>query len=349
MSEQTHAIYRKIEHFLTENNLSPTPTNYAVAFAHLQKHSPKLSSAINHHLQKHGKLNETFTQQIFSEFIQQPDYNSETIYPALQDLLTEVYSVVEKSHLDNVSYIKTLNAASTKLDDTQQESNIQMLVGLLKKSTDSMRNSQEKLSMRLQKAEQESEQLQQQLHQVAQAAMFDDLTGLLNRAGLRTKLEEHAKESGVPLEESLYSVIVFDLDKFKSINDTYGHPFGDRVLSNTGSVITKHIRGTDLAVRFGGEEFIVVLPDTDLHGAHQVAEKIRRAIGNVRWINRRTNEKLSAITISAGIAQSNLNADLTLDDVIQVADDALYRAKNNGRNCCYMLHHEQYPSRVNEQ
>lgn len=348
MSEQTHAIYRKIEHFLTENNLSPNPTNYAVAFAHLQKHSSKLSQAINEHLHKHGKLNETFTQQIFSEFIQQPDYNNETIYPALQSLLTEVYSVVEKSHLDSASYIKTLNAASVKLDETQPESNIQMLVGLLKKSTDSMRTSQEKLSQRLQQAEQESEQLQQQLHQVAKAAMFDDLTGLLNRAGLRKKLEEQSEVSGVPFEESLYSVIVFDLDKFKSINDTYGHPFGDRVLSNTGSVITKHIRGNDLGVRFGGEEFIVILPDTDLQGAHQVAEKIRRAISNVRWINRRTNEKLSAITISAGISQSYQSANLTLDDVIQVADDALYRAKNNGRNCCYMLHHQQYPSRVNE-
>ncbi len=335
MSEQKKDIYRKIESFLTVNSLSPIPTNYTVAYTYLQQHSVKLNEVIDQHLKKHSRLNETFIQQAFSEFIQHPDFNADEIYPALQALLSDVYSVVETSQDSSSSFLQTLHSTSDQLDETQTKANIATLVQLLKASTDSMVESQEKLYLKLQQAEQESENLQARLNSVSQAAMLDDLTGLLNRAGLRKKLEDLSIELGSPFEASQYSVVVFDLDKFKNINDTYGHPFGDRVLGNTGSLILKHIRGGDLAVRFGGEEFIVILPETDLQGARQVAEKIRLAIGNVRWTNKRTNEKLSAITISAGIAEAMPNS--TLNDVIQIADDALYQAKKNGRNCCYPI------------
>lgn len=155
------------------------------------------------------------------------------------------------------------------------------------------------------------------------AATIDTLTGLPNRRGVARFLEDamaYVREGG------RYAVLLLDVDHFKSINDLLGHQTGDRALAQIGRSIAENIRGVDVAGRFGGEEFLVLLRDASRDRAMQVAERLRAAIeaSGLEYADGK------AVTISIGVAYAR-PADSS-DDVVERADRALYRAKNAGRN-----------------
>jgi two-component system cell cycle response regulator len=135
---------------------------------------------------------------------------------------------------------------------------------------------------------------------------------------------EQAATRGKPL-----TVLVLDIDHFKHINDTYGHDAGDDVLRDFALRIRKSIRGIDLACRYGGEEFVVIMPETDLAVATMVAERLRRRIAGEPFPIQRGARSLD-VTISVGIA--SLATGDAAADVLKRADQALYRAKRDGRN-----------------
>jgi two-component system cell cycle response regulator len=159
-------------------------------------------------------------------------------------------------------------------------------------------------------------------------AITDQLTGLHNRRYMSSHLDNlmgAAHRSGKPL-----AFVIMDIDYFKSVNDTYGHDIGDEVLREFAKRIGANIRGIDLACRYGGEEFVVVMPETDAAFAYAVAERLRKSIETTPIDITRAPGKLG-ITISIGIASSEDAAD-TADALLRRADQALYSAKRNGRN-----------------
>src|ERR1700742_4352853 len=159
-------------------------------------------------------------------------------------------------------------------------------------------------------------------------AITDALTGLHNRRYMESHLAtlaEQASSRAKPL-----ALMLLDIDYFKSINDNYGHDAGDDVLREFAVRVRKSIRGIDLACRYGGEEFVIVMPETDLHVAGMVAERLRRAIaGDPFAVNK--GDKRIAVTISIGLATLQIKGE-PIADVLKRADRALYRAKNDGRN-----------------
>jgi len=165
---------------------------------------------------------------------------------------------------------------------------------------------------------------QSKLHKLATT---DSLTKLLNRRQI-TKLSTNAldKESQHTRKMSL---MIFDLDHFKVVNDTYGHEIGDQVLVKCSSLLNNELRSTDLLSRWGGEEFLIVMPNIDLAIAQQKAELIRKKIKHFDW-KQEIGVPLS-ITISGGLAEIEVNE--TLSHAIGRADKALYRSKRSGRDC----------------
>jgi two-component system cell cycle response regulator len=159
-------------------------------------------------------------------------------------------------------------------------------------------------------------------------AITDQLTGLHNRRYMSRHLDNlvsGAQKTGKPL-----AFLIMDIDHFKSVNDTHGHDIGDEVLREFASRISANIRGIDLACRFGGEEFVVVMPDTDMDFASTVAERLRKSVETNPFVISRAPGKLN-VTISIGIAASLNNGD-TAEALLHRADQALYRAKREGRN-----------------
>lgn len=172
-----------------------------------------------------------------------------------------------------------------------------------------------------------AEQLRTHVRASLEMAVTDALTGLYNRRYLEThlgQLIEHAANRGKAL-----SVLTLDVDFFKAVNDTYGHDAGDRVLQEIAGRIRANIRNIDLACRTGGEEFVIVLPGTDIQTAERVGERIRKAVAS-RIFNAGPDCQLN-ITASVGIAALEGLED-RVDDILKRADQALYRAKREGRN-----------------
>lgn len=158
------------------------------------------------------------------------------------------------------------------------------------------------------------------LHRLAR---HDELTGLSNRLAANERL--HIEFTGMRRTHQPYSVLMMDLDLFKRVNDTYGHAVGDRVLRQLARTIEANLRESDFVARFGGEEFLALLPDTPLADAYQVAEKLREAV------EAQPDPTAGRLTVSIGVALATpQQANEYL--AVRLADDCLYEAKNLGRN-----------------
>ncbi len=153
-------------------------------------------------------------------------------------------------------------------------------------------------------------------------ARTDNLTGILNRIAFEEILSrevENARKNGEPL-----SLVIFDIDNFKQINDTYGHPFGDRVIKKVASIALENLGEADIIARWGGEEFIILMPGKNLRRAVAISDKIRRKIQSYRF-----KDELM-VTASFGVAQ--LTRDDDVPRLVLRADKALYQAKREGKN-----------------
>jgi len=172
-----------------------------------------------------------------------------------------------------------------------------------------------------QRLEHERADLQRRHDDLKREASHDPLTGLLNRSALkRLRANPEAMQR---LDAGIYTLAVIDIDHFKQVNDRHGHLLGDQALRAVARVVAHGIRQGDLAVRYGGEEFLLVLPSTPLAGAFEVAERIREAASQVALP--------FPITVSIGLAAGDPAIDLP-EQVFERADQALYRAKAGGRN-----------------
>lgn len=245
-----------------------------------------------------------------------------TIAKGESDRFTELHSGDELEQL-----VDAFNLMSVRLNDSRTQTEIAQRA--LQQARD---NLEERILERTRELTEVNERL---LHEVAEraraeellahTARSDPLTELMNRRAMIEHLEHQAKRfarTGAP-----FVAMLGDLDRFKHINDTYGHDAGDQALIETARRLVRGIRGQDLVARWGGEEFLILLPDTDLAGGAVVAEKIRASIAATRLPIGPDGHPL---TISLGLAA--FGAGMTIDQCIKAADTALYAAKRQGRN-----------------
>lgn len=230
--------------------------------------------------------------------------------------------------LISVASIATIATLSTKLSFPMESPALQLITAmwfavlLLKGATVNLIGSQ--LRERANKANQE---LKQVLSKVADLADHDELTGLPNRRMILRLLT--AAHQRLKVEHLPYAVALLDIDRFKAVNDRFGHSVGDSVLRVFAGVIANGLRAGDYAARYGGEEFLVLMPGTHSEAdAMRTAERLRAAVASYAW------DDLSnslAVTTSIGVSLATL--DECAEDIVKRADSGLYRAKSEGRNC----------------
>ena len=184
-----------------------------------------------------------------------------------------------------------------------------------------------------QKLAKQQNELEEKNRLLQKQANFDNLTGLCNRRLFREMTEKeilYIKRSKSPA-----SIMLIDLDLFKSINDKYGHPVGDILLKQISALIKRELRESDLVSRWGGEEFLCLMRNTDLASAASIAERLRYLIENSIFC-----EPLEAVSITASIGISALGdySENDFEKAYMYADKAMYRAKDAGKNCCIVYH-----------
>ncbi len=179
------------------------------------------------------------------------------------------------------------------------------------------------LFLQLQKIMNENESLKKENRMLQKHVRIDPLTQVYNRSFMNQAIEDEMARCSRYGKK--FSIVILDLDYFKDINDTYGHPAGDVVLKKAAQIFKNHVRQSDSVFRYGGEEFLIILSETDIEGAAVVADKIRNLISKAdfKGVGRQ-------VTLSAGVAECNGYS--TRETLLDKVDKALYEAKKTGRN-----------------
>ena len=224
-----------------------------------------------------------------------------------------------------------VRSAAAGLDrDVGRQPDIETLVRDANKSLVALNESYEVLVRQMKQLIEDKEALEGELRaaneRLAEEATTDPLTGLPNKRALETALRRDLARAS--REEQPLSVIVVDVDHFKRFNDDFGHTIGDEVLRSLGGLLSEHVRAGDVPARFGGEEFVVVLPNTDTTGAQQLAERIRTELERMP-----VPEGIPTVTASFGVASvQGPGCEDQAQPLFDRADKALYAAKQSGRN-----------------
>ena len=306
------------------------PRNYEIWYVYATGYNAPLNKVINETLARNGGLSEADLEQIYENYLShikasdRIDKVGARVIGEIDDVMGLIVDGLGMSR----TYDAKLGGASEKLRGAKTSDQIKAVVDGLLKSTREMQEANKALENRLALSKAEISNLQHSLEAIRAESLTDPLTGLGNRKYFDRSIEmavRTAQASGEPL-----SLLLFDIDHFKSFNDSYGHLTGDQVLRLVAMSLKQTIKGQDITARYGGEEFVVVLPATALRQALTVADHIRRAVMAKELKKKSTGEILGRVTISVGV--SMLKPDDTTDSLIDRADACLYAAKRSGRN-----------------
>ncbi len=309
------------------------PISYAVWYEYARGTKPALTEGVDAELQRQERLTVDSTYALYSKYLVEPA--EQVLVRArsnLMELLDKVQQAVSQADRDAVGFDEHLNAFKHELKSAASLEDLGGHVSAMLEQSQRMSDGFGRLSTELEGSQGEVQRLTQELHQMREEALTDALSGLLNRRGFNRELERLAPKLGGEDGQALgvLSVIMFDIDHFKRVNDTYGHPLGDRVIAAVSRSIRDCVGQAGVAARYGGEEFAVLLPAQPIAVAESLAQAIRKRVEQGRIRRREGEEPIDGVTISAGVAA--WHRDDNLATVVERADRALYASKKAGRN-----------------
>jgi diguanylate cyclase len=306
------------------------PRNYEIWYAYASGYNPSLNQTINETLQKYGTLTEADLEKVYAAYLSPArlTYKLDKVGSRVMDEINQVMAMVDSAVGSASSYQVSLTDATNRLGTAKDREGIRAIVESLVQTASEMQKNNQTLEQSLNASRQEISQLQQSLEAVRTESLTDPLTNLSNRKHFDHAIAKALHDS-IERNEPM-SLILTDIDHFKTFNDTWGHLTGDQVLRLVALSMKQNVKGQDIAARYGGEEFAIVLPNTVLRAAVTVADHIRRAVMSKELMKRSTGQNLGRVTISAGVATARPGD--TVQSLIARADNCLYAAKRGGRN-----------------
>lgn len=328
MSNESYASAKKYadlaNQLLVKHAIPPTPINYSVLFVFVNGTKPELNKLINLQLKENKPLDCVFIGDLFNQFISTNEQVEKSVIAPLSESIEHLMSKLEQQASSDQAAAEDLTKIDRALANHKQTGSLSQIVNYLTKTVNRSVEQHKQLSAALVQANDEMQTLRKKLQESKKEAISDALTGLLNRRGAEEKLE------AIDIEKT-HTSLVIDIDHFKKINDNFGHFVGDKVLQRVANSITSTISEGDIAVRYGGEEFIVVMVDKDANQAKSIAERIRLSVASLKLKQKNSDSYLPQISVSIGVAQTQ--GEKNWRDVFDRADEALYQAKSSGRNC----------------
>lgn len=327
--DQTCALAESALRLMREHGIPPEPENFAVWYAYAAGSNVALKRDVDTLIAGEEAFTPSVNARLYREHVTS-SVDSGQLERTAQQLEAElgnVLTALSDAGDDAARYGTTLEQAAEAMADGTSNA-VGAMLARLAVATRQMQHENHSLQSRLETSTDEISLLKADLENLRHEAATDGLTGVANRRLFDEEIERavaRSVEDGAPL-----SLLMVDIDHFKTFNDTYGHPVGDQVLKLLAATVTACIKGRDTLARYGGEEFAVILPETALEGAMALAESIRRTVGNRQLRNRHTGESLGSIAVSIGVAC--LQTGEAPENLVSRADAALYQAKAAGRN-----------------
>jgi diguanylate cyclase len=327
--EQSSEWLRLALPLMARNQVPVTPENYWVWYQYVSGGIPPLNETIDRAFERGETVDEATTKTLYKRYIENPGQEHlSQAEDTVRRLLESITDSLNSADSEVSRYEASLGECADELRAEVTTERLRNLVEALTGSTERMHEGTVTLHANLDESRGEVRALRQELAQVRAQAKIDPLTKLANRFGFEDGIA--ALRARPPTRGSGHAVLIADIDKFKDVNDRYGHVFGDKILKVVAKAIAAIAGPDDIVARFGGEEFVIVLNDTDLDSAVAAAEKLRAGLEAGRIFNPKTDQEIERITVSVGVTE--FDPEEVVEAAIDRADGALYEAKNNGRN-----------------
>ncbi len=305
------------------------PISYTVWYEYVRGTRPELRENVDDELKLHERLTAALTYSLYSKHLVEPAEQAlMTARTNLLGLVEQVKLAVHQAEGDTAGFDTRLNEFQRDLAAAETIEDMGGRVSSMLVETQRVSDGFGRLSTQLDQSKSDVRRLTEELHQIREDALTDALSGLLNRRGFDRELRRLAPKEGA--QDRALTMIMLDIDHFKKVNDTYGHPLGDRVIAAVGQLIRDCLGEAGVAARYGGEEFAVLLPSQPIEIAESVAQSIRQRVEQGRIRRREGEEPIGGVTVSAGVAAWQPDEDLA--SLIERADRALYASKRAGRN-----------------
>ncbi|PVB63661.1 GGDEF domain-containing protein [Labrenzia sp. 011] len=316
--------------YIKKNTLPAYPRCYELWYTYSAGYNQGLNRAINETIKANGRVSTEEMLTLYGRFLS-PIRLGDRLDEVGTKVSREVEELVDSLKLSadaTSDYGTALERAVDKIKSVSDPKKLQHYVTHLVKSTQSAVASNRKLESQLLESKKHIENLQSSLEAIRYESLTDELTTLSNRKHFDNAIEraiEKAQTGGAG-----FALLMTDIDHFKKFNDTYGHQTGDQVLRLVALAVKQNIKAQDVACRYGGEEFAIILPQETLESASEIGERIRVAVMSKELVKRSTGENLGRVSISVGIA--TYQGTDNVHSIVSRADEALYAAKNAGRN-----------------
>lgn len=316
--------------------LKPEPLNYAVWFTYCAGESLDLKAELDQYFKAKTPITPDINEALFAKYIAQALVGAadqatrqklDDANDRLAKTLNSVMSLVASGTQGTEGFAQALEKFKGEVDAIA-DPNLASAVKAVVAETQKMVSLNAQLQSQLALASKDIGALKSDLNAIRKDAFTDALTEIPNRKAFNKQMEEFT--GALKAKSGYLSLLMTDIDKFKSFNDKHGHVVGDQVLKVVAKTLAKNVRDSDFAARYGGEEFAVLFPNTRLKDAIVIAEKARNSVRAKDMQNRRTGENLGKVTISIGVAEYTLGE--SIEDFIARADTALYLAKQMGRD-----------------
>lgn len=308
---------------LEEYHLSPSPINYSVVFIYANNTNVALTEKMNL-LINNGDISDITINELYEEYVSQSAQIDKEVLSPLNETIDTALGKLQQQVSCEEKAVNNLQKIDKALSKSVHKNALQQIISYIQTTVNDSVEQHKVLSEELTSTNNEINDLKTKLKEAKQDAISDALTGFLNRKGCDEKL------ANIDIEDT-HTSLVIDIDHFKSINDNFGHLIGDKVIQRVAHSIKSHLSNDDIAVRYGGEEFVVIAVNKALYEAQDIAERIRLAICKLKLKQKNSDSFLPQISVSIGIAETK--NETHWQDVIERADKALYDAKNSGRNC----------------
>lgn len=302
------------------------PVNYAVWYEYVSGDNAALTQAIDSRLQNNEPITAELTQQLYEKYVlmDMPERIGST-HNGLKLVVDNTLENINRAEFAASQYSNGLSQSQSQLEHCNDVQELKSLVSQILSNTQQLSQSSSELRNELSRSTREIMKLREELEAVKQSARTDGLTGLLNRGSFDRELAELCRDQNMQ-----FSLALFDLDKFKRINDSFGHLVGDKVLQYFASLLNHYRDDLHIAARFGGEEMAMIFLHSSLEESFVMAETIREKFAASRLKRKGSEESIGQVTVSVGISQ--LQPGDTPRTLVERADQALYKSKADGRN-----------------
>jgi diguanylate cyclase len=329
--EKTALIAQKVIAFMVKREIPITPENYKVWFEYHIGDNEELEKDVTEKKKSGTLLNTELTRDLYNKYFL--DADRERIISLIENnavkIMKDIIINVLSSLHDTSEYNKKLGRYTLALSKVNEIDEVKQIINDIIIDTKKAEESNVGLQNKLEMITAEAENLKRQIEQNNRDLLKDPLTGLFNRRALSKKLKELFNE--FKRNRSIFSVIMTDINFFKQFNDQYGHMIGDEALQIVGTTLEENTKGKDFVGRYGGDEFILLLPVTTLYSASILAENLGKAVFERKLKLKSTGGLLEKLTICLGVSQ--IHEGDTAESVVERADAALNLAKKTKHEC----------------